>query len=383
MTFRELLELYRAGELTEDQRAGVEAEIEKHEAISDYLYEEPPVEELSPPELSQAGADEAQKFTRLVQGAIRRAFVKMGVIVGVVTLAVVLAVIFVLPEAVSSAYYDPSQLVGISEYGQETNRMSLDLAVYSELCLPGRYRNSVFAEAEGYGEYRVTIHQNVSLTGSFTTLNGRLERGELTLYTPDYLRPPTGNAFVLPDDVEWNYRGHGAAGSPEYAFAALEKLDEGETYIGYFSLKELMDYEDFDAAIEEGRGIWTAVYTGRRNGHLGFGGPIGGALMSWDREKYPLLSGLDSAAADHAGAAANAGAEDEKTHFLSMLRYLQDHPEVVELFGGMEENWQEMIDYVEEHGLQIYGFAVAGDKQLIQSLAAREEVAYVYTEPLN
>ena len=37
MTFRELLDKYRAGQASEEERAMVEAELEKSEAIADYL----------------------------------------------------------------------------------------------------------------------------------------------------------------------------------------------------------------------------------------------------------------------------------------------------------------------------------------------------------
>ena len=39
MRYRELLELYRKKELGEQEREMVEQEIEKHEAISEYLFE--------------------------------------------------------------------------------------------------------------------------------------------------------------------------------------------------------------------------------------------------------------------------------------------------------------------------------------------------------
>ena len=40
MTFRELLEKYRAGQASEEERTLVEAELEKSEAIADYLAEQ-------------------------------------------------------------------------------------------------------------------------------------------------------------------------------------------------------------------------------------------------------------------------------------------------------------------------------------------------------
>ena len=47
MTYRELLELYKNGKLPEDKRRELEAEIEKQDAISEYLYEEAEIPDLS------------------------------------------------------------------------------------------------------------------------------------------------------------------------------------------------------------------------------------------------------------------------------------------------------------------------------------------------
>ena len=40
MTYRELIDLYKNGKLNEEQKAKVEKDIERQEAISEYLFEE-------------------------------------------------------------------------------------------------------------------------------------------------------------------------------------------------------------------------------------------------------------------------------------------------------------------------------------------------------
>lgn len=53
-----------------------------------------------------------------------------------------------------------------------TTRMSLDLSVYSELYLPGNYRDQVNAVSRGYGEYDIVIPQTYTWTGKFTSVSG-------------------------------------------------------------------------------------------------------------------------------------------------------------------------------------------------------------------
>lgn len=378
MTFREMIRLYQEGALEDKQAEMVSGEIEKHEAISDYLYEASQIPNLDAFDgvmADDADGQDAKDFSKLVRKTIRCAFVKMGIIVGSAILAIVLAVIFLLPDLVSRFYYNPNEVVGTSSYGIETNRMSLDLAVYSELFLPEKYRDTVIAEEQGYGKYSITIPQAISYNGSYSTVAGVLERNKLTLYSPDLLQGFPVNAFILPEDVYWSYSGVGAAGLVEDAFASLQELDDDEVYTAYFSLDALTDYE---SVYEQVGTAWYAVYN--EAGYCaGFWSSASGSLFSWDREKYPLLSTLDSEGSNEEIETNQANGDAMHTHFMSMLRYMQDHPETLKMFGNEDPQLNEAIRYVEENGLQIYGFVVIADKDTILELAEADNIAYVYT----
>ena len=47
MTYRELLKLYKQGKLEDSTKKQIEAEIEKQDAISEFLYEEGAIPDLS------------------------------------------------------------------------------------------------------------------------------------------------------------------------------------------------------------------------------------------------------------------------------------------------------------------------------------------------
>ena len=168
MTYRELLNLYKQGKLDDVRKKEVEAAIEKQDAISEFLYEEGEIPEFSDLESENAenpenkewlaGQKNNQKdeinrqFIKEIRWSIRKAFIKMGMIVGVAVLVIVLCAVFILPKAVSDFYYNPNEVVGKYEE-MTTTRMDLDLSVYSELFLPGNHRSQVSAVSRGYGEY--------------------------------------------------------------------------------------------------------------------------------------------------------------------------------------------------------------------------------------
>lgn len=375
MTYRELLRLYETGELDPETRERVERDIQRQDAIGEYLFEKAEI-----PPLDGGGEDldlpveENKEFLALVQKSIRRAFWKLGVTVCAVVLVVALLAVFALPKAVDLFYYDPTEVVGRDpEWPDiETDRMSLDTAVWTEAFVPGAYRDNVIARPRGYGVYDLTICQTVSASGGFTNLGGTLERNHLTLFDPNLLKRPVGNAFVLPGEEE-----SGTFASREDAFAAVDRLDEATWYQGYVSLSEIMDYADFmswyDGLKHTGRGLWCAVYGENGAHHLGFYPGHGGAILHWDQETYPLLGSVGE----------DLTPEDAVTHFTSMVRYLRDNPAFGEMMGCvMDDSWTEqLLERIQRDGLQIYGFSITAQKDTFQALREDPHVNYLYTVP--
>ena len=352
---------------------------------------------------NNAGAEEEQRFVKMIQKTIRRTFLKMGAVIGAGVLAIVLCVIFVLPQVISAFYYNPNQVMGRNEEAGTitTDRMSLDLAVYSEMFQPGIYRGTVNAVSEGYGAYNISIPQGFSYDGRFTKVNGKLKRGKLTLYNTDVLKTPYGNTFVMPKEVEKYTRTRfydeetkefwGPAGSAKEAYASIDELDDKAYYIAYGSLDELTGYADFynwakDREMDSN--LWCAVYTSDEEGYMCNSGHLGmlinpsGSCLDWDRETYPYLCQLDNS-----DTASWDMAEDEEkmqTHFISLLSYLRDYPQIVKILNGNEElPYDTMIESVKKDGLRIYGFSMICQKEKLLQLRDEREISYLYAVPLN
>ena len=93
MTFREILELYKSGELDPEQTREVEEAIDREDALLEYLSERdalPELDESADAAPSDADSETEKKFHRELKRSIRRAFVKLGVTVGAVLLAILL-----------------------------------------------------------------------------------------------------------------------------------------------------------------------------------------------------------------------------------------------------------------------------------------------------
>lgn len=430
MTYRELLKLYRQGKLEDDKKKEVEAEIEKQDAISEFLYEEgeiPGLEDLkeqedTEPAKNLIAASDTEKnagtgqnndfdnrFVKEIRHSIRKAFIKMGVVTGAIVLAVILCAVFVLPRVVSAIYYDPNEVVG--EYEDlVTTRMDLDLSVYSELFLPGNYRNQVSAVSRGYGEYDITIPQNMSHTGKFTSVSGKLVRGELTLYDKNILSRPSMQLYLPGDETAWEAWEVDENGketkmdtearkkeSIQYSKEEIEGYNDNDWYTAFVSIEKIMDYKDFiewfqnlsDSKDLEWGTLWCAVHTENEDGYciepnIGFCPFAAGMSMSWDKEKYPYLSLNDDG--DSLEYVDETDEEIMQSHFISMLSYMKEHKEILAMMdqtADEADSYQEMIDYVKKNGLKVHGFAISAKKDTLLELYKEDVVSYIQTTPQN
>lgn len=416
MKYHELLKLYKKKKLGEEQREMVEQDIERHEAISEYLFEKEEENILQDPggmqedseiKLIQNEKSAADDFTKRVNRAIRRAFLKMGAAVCAVTLVVVLLILFVLPNIVSNFYYDPGRIVGENSYGGTTNQMSLDLAVYTELALPGTYRDDVQVEDRGYGNYDITIYQSVSRSGEFRHVAGRIEKNKLRLYDINLFNHLSANNFgwfqmnmdrkdTLTEQLE---KGVGSFAytpeSKEQSAEYLEELDDNKLYLACVTLDKILSYDDFirftEKYSEQMSDIWCVPRTAEdshmpigRPANLGFYIQLGqSSMLEWDREKYPdliLWSFDDPSDWDEAEEKIKDGTFAAE-HFAVMLDYMSEQDEFLGMMREQTgETYAEAADYIRENGLQIYGFACVANKETLLELNAEEEVFGIRTE---
>ena len=416
MKYHELLKLYKKKKLGEEQREMVEQDIERHEAISEYLFEKEEENILQDPggmqedseiKLIQNEKSAADDFTKRVNRAIRRAFLKMGAAVCAVTLVVVLLILFVLPNIVSNFYYDPGRIVGENSYGGTTNQMSLDLAVYTELALPGTYRDDVQVEDRGYGNYDITIYQSVSRSGEFRHVAGRIEKNKLRLYDINLFNHLSANNFgwfqmnmdrkdTLTEQLE---KGVGSFAytpeSKEQSAEYLEELDDNKLYLACVTLDKILSYDDFirftEKYSEQMSDIWCVPRTAEdshmpigRPANLGFYIQLGqSSMLEWDREKYPdliLWSFDDPSDWDEAEEKIKDGTFAAE-HFAVMLDYMSEQDEFLGMMREQTgETYAEAADYIRENGLQVYGFACVADKETLLELNAEEAVFGIRTE---
>ncbi len=441
MSYRKILEQYVKNELDEAMKNQVEEDIEKQSAISEYLFDQEEMADypvkmdltgIEPDEVHggngfNAGAkdggddrcdNEAEEFIKRIHCAIRKAFIKAGVVVVAITIAIVLFLLFGLPNLVSEFYYNPGQIIESTEElnsgnaMNQTNQMSLDMMIYTDLFMPYNPRQSVKVVDNGYGSYDVSIGSFYYFSNSYEELVGKVEQEVLTLYNPSAFKQAPGNVFgwfqqtptmdtslreIIKEDIydestdSYKSTYMAASGTREQATETLESLQENKNYVAYVTLDELMKYEDFMALEDKYQCLhtdWVSVVyediDGQTMLHGGYGfDPMANSssVIYWDEEKYPELWTWTSKYEEESSEAYRERRTSEdymKVHFTSMLSYMQDQKAFCEMMDVNYNELQQVKTYVQEHGIIVQGFAVRGTKEELLRINDMDEVYAMY-----
>ena len=103
-----------------------------------------------------------------------------------------------------------------------------------------------------------------------------------------------------------------------------------------------------------------------------------GTCKDGDRDAYPYLCQLDNSESDSWDMSEDP--EKMKTHFISLLSYMRDHPELADMFEyDRGADYDGMIESVERDGLRVYGFSFVCQKDTLMKLRDNPEVSYICT----
>ena len=428
MTYRQILDEYKKNALPEEKQKEVAADIEKHEAISDYLYEESEIpdinEAFSEPNENTCGcngsgcdpgpagsitdsAQRAEDFTAVVNRSIRRAFLKLGITVFAAAALLILFVQFILPGIVDNFYYDPTERVSQPTDSFIENRMSRDIGTYTELVMPETHRTDVTAESLGYGKYNISIHQNLSYTGFFSTATGEVTRGKLRLFNEDILRKPTGNAFGwsqidvdfkngeyptksltelykitderMKNDGEEGEIMHGAAGSPERSLETIKGLRDDMPYYAYVTFERMLDFSQVEKIIDPAdkdddfmiTEPWLAVDTYPRSN-------------APDGSSYGYITTLPKIGfivQDQDNVSENE--ELQQKHFTDMLDYMAEQTDFLKMFDEDPQTFADASQLIKKNGLHIYGMGCTVSKSTMLKLMEFDNVREIYVKNIQ
>lgn len=386
MSFREMLEQVKAGRADPECKAAVKAEIEKHEAIADYLAErfDEQFSDQEPPPSPETGRIARRVRFRLLGSAC----------------LAVLAVFLIASAAVlfcDLSYYNPNKGIE-ARYGGD-GQFLLDMAAFTELHSPGYTASYAEAVHSGPGSYDLRIRQNDLFWGRELSSFDRLVRGKTVgsggRTANEYWRFPVVNAFgyrqglivwVDENGVEHTEADPDALADCREALAALPPSSRAAVYVTF---DHDLSLEEFDALLarygEKVPDLYfayaaVAARDGYQPGTLGFE-PSGAGLVfeNAPEEEFPCF---ELALHDDEMEENRPAVWEE--HFHSLLRYLSGRPGFLEAMANVNgispEYYQEALRYIDQNGIGIYGALVHGGARDILRLLEEEDIRDFYVE---
>lgn len=363
MTFRELLEKYKNQTATPEERKQVEAELEKYNALTEYLLEQ---------DVDMEGEDlagqqeELQKIDRSMKKRGRR-IIAIAVVIACVVMGALTAFQPVISKVI---WYDPTE----QNFEQISYDISCHLAVLAELTMPEVQMESVMITEKGWGQYDLQVQQREWSSGEYLWEDGTVTRGKIQLKSNVY-QYSVINAFSR-GTAEF---GNSVMTESAKAKAALADLPEYLKMEAYVSLEKDWTMEELEN------------FAAQQDGYLGW---VGVRTSPEDRQFLPLM-GFDADSSGYIWENVDAAypfyelsmhedvplAEAWEKHFLALLQYSIDHGDFYARLNQSNDHGstcQMVQEYVTENGVKTYGFLYYGTPAEMRKLLENEDVEGIY-----
>lgn len=375
MTYKEKLARYRNQTATPQETAEIEADLEKYQAITDFLLEEEGSMDLPP------SVEQETEHKKIIQ-AMRHRSGKIVFLAMVCACVVMIGLYVAMPTISRKIWYDP-QTNTMSEFSSD---LTCSIAVLAELTMPDIMMESVKVTPLGLGRYSIQVRQTPRID-PFTSdwVSGTITRGKIQMLS-DFWQYPAANSF-------WRATTGFAEEAPgadrlildcDTAKEILADLPEEYVLQAYISLSEDWSMEQLaqvkETVMQDGTLGWVAVRCVEEEQQLfpllGFQADSSGLILDGVDALYPYYE-----LSNHKDTPL---AESWRRHFEALLQYSIDHAEEYARFTGDSterlgtHTAPQTQDYIAQNGVYTYGFVYQATPKAVSALLEQDGVAGVY-----
>ena len=396
MSFKELLKKYKDGTATPEEIKSVEYELSKFEALNDFEYESMAREmgildssEKSAPdytggEKTNAGTNslvyDSEQFSKTIQKEIKRTFTRIGMCIGASVLVIVLFLMFELSPLMNAMYYNPTEpMWEESETNYPADRLTVDMSTYTELLIPHKKYDSVYAVSRGFGKYYFTANKTAwrPLAEDNASVAGQIDKNTMQIFTPDLLEVPCFDAMGL--SPLWDNDMAMCGYLPEEAEEDIKSLTAKRPQEAYVTFSRDLTYAECEAltAKYEIYDPWYGVRLSDGLTGYGFADSTDGMVYYGNtlNDTYPdLLHTFHNEKCEGDSEDVRVREKYFKNHFVSMVKYIAEQDEFLEMMDANNIPAGKIEKYINKHGLKIYGMAVYADKEVLLELCEDDNV---------
>lgn len=381
MKYKELLERYKNGLASEEEKLIIEQDIEKYEAIEQYLSDAMDDEFTDLTELPKVekNTEETIKLKKSVNKRLHKVVYTSVTSV----IALLLVVFFIISPLVDSLYYNPSK-VSVGEFDKD---IDFDVNVVTELNMPGFTVGNVYVVKQGFGNYEINYSYRNIFTEEYYKANSIIKRGEIYTFNNEIFKK-----YFMFWDVQSPNREQKYIDEHKERVINHMKLLNPVSYISVaisfendLNMEELNNLELKYPDIEF---IWAGMRTDSHNNETM--DLIGIQLLSNNRihlddgveEKYRAFSILKwlTNPVGSGNSSLPLVAQAYELHYKSLLQYVIDRKDEVDIFERRpwkNEFYKSALTYAEEYGVKTYGVLVFAEAQDLIELIENEQIKLV------
>jgi len=168
VNFKDLLDKYKDGTATEEEKKLVELEIEKYEAMEDYFSEDFNIDFKASFE-NENQKDETIQLKKSINKRLRKVVISSVAAV----MIIMLSIFYVISPIIDSMYYNPSKV----SLAQHFSDLYFDLGVLTELNLPGyALRGPAVSESLGFGNHNIYFNRVNLFTQESNNVSAKIKR---------------------------------------------------------------------------------------------------------------------------------------------------------------------------------------------------------------
>lgn len=378
MKYKELLERYKKGLVSEEEKFSIEQDIEKYEAIEEYLLDIIDDDFVDLTELPniEKNTDETLKLKKSVNKRLRKVvFASVATVI-----AILFVVFFIISPFVDSLYYNPAR-VSIGELDKD---IDFDLKAITELNMPGYTVSNVHIERLGFGSYEIDYFYRNIFNYEDYKVSSKIKRGEIYATRKDLYE----NNFIFMDVQIPNRERRYIDEQKEDILNHIRQLNPVSyvsvalTFENDLTMEELYNLESKYPDIEF---IWAGIRMdspGKKVMDM-----IGIELLSSNgvhlddgvEEKYKAFTILKWLVNPVGSGNSNKPlqAQAYELHYKSLLQYVIDREEainVIERRPWKYKFYQSAQKYAENHGVKTYGVLVYAEAKDLIELVENEQI---------
>ena len=404
MTYKDLIGKYKKGELSDREKEILEEEIEKYEAIEEYLTGDIDNEIFN---IKDIPMEEYHKESKSMKKNLNKRLQKVVLTSVIMVIVLYISVFYILSNIVDNLYYNPKSTSESAVEDYVDSNFYNDMKAYISLNIPGYVVGSfTFEESKGFGSYQVSYPMRNLFTGEDERYFTNITRGNLTDgWDGIFSRNKRFGLWAGFEKIQYNFQEDESEQSLEARKQYIERMNgisrvylEELNPLSYLStsivLKEDLSMIELFNMKTKHTGLdfkWVGVRTANEGTfwhekqpmHLiGFNPNFNDEPSSNrrpDSSKYPLFNLLDIWDYEELNSLNHPEkmAKAYEIHFNSRLKYIKNRKEFIDIFDYniyKLDFYEEAFSYIEENGVNTYGLLVYGNPKNI--LEFMEEIEY-------